>query len=131
MRKTLILNLLTMTVALTACGGGGGGSEITPIYGAIAVNSARADAGIATGFPSQNDADFRAIQDCGNTQTCTVVKRFNEAGQCAVLAFSVNGSGGIVAYGVEANKSAAETTALRNCVSQGGNYCELWKYACQ
>ncbi|PIT78542.1 DUF4189 domain-containing protein [Limnohabitans sp. B9-3] len=130
MHKTMMLSLFAITLALTACGGGGG-SEITPIYGAIAVNSTRADAGIATGFPSQNDADFRAIQDCGNTQACTIVKRFNEARQCAVLAFSVNGSGGIVAYGVEANKSAAETSALRNCVSQGGNYCELWKYACQ
>jgi hypothetical protein len=130
MKKTLTLCLISgFTVLLSACGGGG--SETSNVYGSIAFNSPRADAGIATGFPTQADADFRAIQNCGNTQTCKVVSRFSGAGQCAAVAFSVNGAGGIMSYGVESTKTSAETSALRNCVLAGGNYCELWKYACQ
>lgn len=130
MNKVLkIGTIIALTAFLIACGGGG--SETSNVYGAIAFNSPRADSGIATGFPTQADADFRAIQDCGSTQTCTVVSRFSGSSQCAVVAFSVNGSGGIMSYGVENTKASAETSALKNCVAAGGNYCELWKYACQ
>jgi hypothetical protein len=56
--------------------------------GSIAFNTRTREAGKASNYPKQSDADAAAIQDCGGT--CAVVIQFSN--ECAALATDPTGS---------------------------------------
>lgn len=116
------LATVALLASMTGCGGGGedGGSAFTPpSYGAIALNAVTGAGGITANYASQSLANSEAIKLC--TGACTVVLEFGSL-MCGALARSTN-----LAYGWASNskKSNAESTALSNCVSQGGKECVI------
>ena len=60
--------VLAAAAVLSACGGGGSGSDPTP-RGAIAVQPANGFGAIGVNYTSQPEANSRALDDCGGADS--------------------------------------------------------------
>jgi hypothetical protein len=88
-------------------------------FGSIALNAETRDSAVTANYPSQNEADAKAIQTCGGTG-CTTILRFSGDGVYGALAHASNN---VFAVGTGASLDAAQMQALGQCRAQGGVEC--------
>ena len=91
-------------------------------YGAIAFSSESGATGYSYNFGSREEAEERALQECG--AGCEVVQWFKNA--CAALAVGDNNGWGT---GWSGNREEAENIALNKCGEQTRN-CDIKVRAC-
>jgi hypothetical protein len=96
--------------------------------GALAIDSNTGKQyGFASGYQSTNQAEQRAMQECGSG--CQVVLRFNGCG-----AYAADQSRGSTAYGWAhaSNGPTAQSLALSKCQAQGGSAssCKIRSWGC-
>ena len=106
---------------LSACGGGGSGSDPTP-RGAIAIQPANGFGAIGVNYTSQPEANSRALDDCGGADRCIVALEFAGHGTCGSIAVDYKGNWGVASSG---SKEVADKHAVQNCVDRGGQGCVI------
>jgi Domain of unknown function (DUF4189) len=95
-------------------------------FGSIALNAETRESAITANYPSQNEADAKAIQTCGGSG-CTTILRFSGEGVCGALAHAPNNAFGV---GTSASLDAAQMQALGQCRARGGVDCASGLSAC-
>lgn len=94
------------------------------VYGAIAYNSDSNRYGWSKNYSSQDQANDRALEECG--RRCRVVMRF-WGEYCGALARSPNGAWGTASGPTE---EEARRIALRTCREYKGTSCSIQISAC-
>jgi len=104
----------------------GPASQWHKTWGAIASSDATADAGVATGRPSKENAEQFALADCGRrgASDCRVIYTYRN--QC-VAWLVPNSQGGASRAGLASAKDSAEARkfAQQSCVDTGGWACQV------
>lgn len=119
--KKLVLAIAVFAIAVPS---------ISVAAGALAIDTNQGDQwGWAVNYPSQADADRRALNECG--YGCSIVMRFSNT--CA--AYAADQSRGSTAYGWAygySNSSGAQNRALQECQARGGagSYCIVRVWGC-
>lgn len=113
-------------------GAGGGAREPEPAgqwhktWGAIASSDATADAGVATGRSSKENAEQMALADCGRrgASDCRVIYSYRN--QC-VAWLVPNSQDGASRAGIASAKNSTEARkfAQQSCVDTGGRACQV------
>ena len=119
--KRLLLAMAALAFAVPSWSGAAG---------ALAVDTNQGDQwGWAVNYPSQADADRRALNECG--YGCSIVMRF--ANTCAAYAADQQRASTAYgwAYGYN-NASGAQNRALQECQYRGGSgaYCIVRVWGC-
>jgi hypothetical protein len=94
-------------------------------HGAIALDAANMNGALTARFPSQQEADAKALRLCG--EGCEIVLRFEGKNACGALASAPNGRYGVADGDVKAETEAA---AIQQCQAVGGNDCVVELSAC-
>src|SRR5215471_10814589 len=101
---------------------GQGHSQPRGLYGALAFDRRDGSYGFAYDYPTQREANTRAMQKCG--PGCVVVEEFSNA--CAAYATGDNAAEG---RGRDLWRSEAERQALQRCQDTGKN-CRIQVWGC-
>jgi hypothetical protein len=95
--------------------------------GALAIDSNQgARFGFAYDHASINDAESRALNECGNG--CQVVKTFTSG--CAAYAADQADGSSIYGWGTGSNPNYAQSNALNYCRNYGGSQCIVRSWGC-
>lgn len=95
--------------------------------GALAIDSSQGSQyGFAYNYQSMSQAEERALRECGDR--CRIVLRFSTG--CAAYAVDQSSGSSIYGWGTGSSNNAAQTRALSECQSQGGNFCSLRVWGC-
>ena len=124
MNSTIKAALAALLVGAFAVGGA------VKAEGALAIDTNQGTQyGWAVNYPTQADADRRALNECG--YNCTIVMRFSNS--CAAYAADQNRASTAYgwAYGFSSS-SAAQNGAMRECQNRGGSgsYCIVRAWGC-
>ncbi|RAR59205.1 uncharacterized protein DUF4189 [Paraburkholderia unamae] len=121
----------TSTTGTGSSGSNGGATGTSNLYGAVAASGNQTrllSEGIAHDYPSQSAADSAAVSACASNGVagCGTVVVFG-TGQCGALAVGSN-----LAWGAASGNSMtnAESTAINECTSAGGQGCSIQLSAC-
>ena len=114
------VSVLSVAVALVACGGGGNPTA----RGAIAINPSNGQGEIVVNYTSQPEANSDVVDKCVffSGSSCAVVLEFSGNGTCGSAAWAPNGVWGV---GSASSKEAADTRAMSQCIAKGGISCEI------
>lgn len=94
-------------------------------HGAIALNATDMVGALTARYPSQDEADARALKLCG--QGCSIVLRFEGAGTCGALASDSETHFGV---GTGVTPDSAAAAALGQCRDAGGSACAVGLQGC-
>ncbi|MBI1329154.1 MAG: DUF4189 domain-containing protein [Alphaproteobacteria bacterium] len=95
--------------------------------GALAIDSNKGNAyGYSYNYSTQDDADDRALNECGDD--CTIVMRF--ANQCAAYAADQAYGSTVYGWGKAATKQDAQSIAMNQCAAHGGSQCMVRVWGC-
>jgi hypothetical protein len=101
----------------------------TDFFGAIAVDTITANAGIAYGYQSQVLANLSAINYC-NSSSCSVKITFG-TGLCGAFARGLNNNGSYgMGWSTASTKAQAELNATIGCIPYGGSNCKALLSGC-
>jgi hypothetical protein len=117
---------VSLFALVSACGGGGGGGENSSsqnLYGAIAIKVGGVESGVVGGLTTQSDANTLALNQCG--VDCEIKEIF-VGNKCGGTAYAL----GVMAWGVGDSENAADNQAMLNCAKSGGNFCTIYRGAC-
>ena len=118
MTRSLTFASLCVVAILMGCGGGGDGTDYTPLLnGAIALNKTTGKAAISANYEWKSDAYDAAESKCG--ANCGNVLEFGSY-QCGALAAGSNLTFG---WASSWRKSSAESDARDQCTAHGGLNC--------
>ncbi|WP_158813159.1 DUF4189 domain-containing protein [Methylocapsa sp. S129] len=93
--------------------------------GALAVGHCGVD-GYSYNNATDQEAQDAALSQCG--PGCRIVETFQKS--CAALSTDVNKSCGAEGWGTGSDRGAAEEIAVRECINQSGERCEVKRWVC-
>ena len=106
-------------IVMLACSG------LAQAAGALAVGHCGVD-GYSYNHATSQAAEETALQQCG--PGCEVVLTIQNA--CAAFATDANKNCGAQGWGKGADRGEAEERAVRECVNQSGERCEVKRWVC-
>ncbi|WP_413326409.1 DUF4189 domain-containing protein [Polaromonas sp. CT11-55] len=96
--------------------------------GSLAIDSLQGEKyGFSFNHPSVDQADARAMRECGSD--CAVVLRFG-GGQCGAYAADQAKGSNAYGWGTAANSSNAQARAMSECRERGGSSCKVRSWGC-
>ena len=96
--------------------------------GSLAIDSLQGEKyGFSFNHPSTDQADARAMRECGSD--CAVVLRFG-GGQCGAYAADQAKGSNAYGWGTAANSSNAQARAMSECRERGGSSCKVRSWGC-
>ena len=96
--------------------------------GSLAIDSLQGEKyGFSFNHPSTDQADARAMRECGTD--CAVVLRFG-GGQCGAYAADQAKGSNAYGWGTAANSSNAQARAMSECRERGGSSCKVRSWGC-
>lgn len=96
--------------------------------GSLAIDSLQGEKyGFSFNHPSTDQADARAMRECGSD--CAIVLRFG-GGQCGAYAADQAKGSNAYGWGTAANSSNAQARAMSECREKGGSSCKVRSWGC-
>ena len=93
--------------------------------GALAVGNCGVD-GYSYNNATTQEAEDAALSQCG--PGCRIVETFQRS--CAAFATDANKNCGAEGWGRGSDRGAAEEIAVRECINQSGERCEVKRWVC-
>lgn len=96
--------------------------------GSLAIDSLQGEKyGFSFNHPSSEQADARAMRECG--ADCAVVLRFG-GGQCGAYAADQAKGSNAYGWGTATNSSSSQARAMAECRERGGSSCKVRSWGC-
>ncbi|CAN7358843.1 DUF4189 domain-containing protein [Polaromonas sp. LjRoot131] len=96
--------------------------------GSLAIDSLQGEKyGFSFNHPSTDQADARAMRECGSD--CAVVLRFG-GGECGAYAADQAKGSNAYGWGTAANSSNSQARAMSECRTRGGSSCKVRAWGC-
>lgn len=96
--------------------------------GSLAIDSLQGEKyGFSFNHPSTDQADARAMRECGSD--CAVVLRFG-GGECAAYAADQAKGSNAYGWGTAGNSSSSQARAMSECRARGGSSCKVRSWGC-